>query len=429
MSSDLAVRATGLGKCYQIYDKPRDRLKQTLLRGRRQFYREFWALHDVCLEVRRGEALGIIGRNGSGKSTLLQLLAGTLTPTTGTVQIDGRVAALLELGSGFNPEFTGRENVYMNGAILGIGRAEMARRFAAIESFADIGSFIDQPTKTYSSGMMVRLAFSVAINIDPDILLVDEALAVGDAAFHFKCLERLDTLARNGLTLVFVSHSMDMIKTFCNHVLYLEAGAVKASGAPDEMAELYLCDVRVEQQRSRDATSPVRWKEPLYSTGQSAFGTDDGRIVRAEFVDTNEQSADFGAGAEIAFVIDLEYKASVCRPSLSVLVQDRRMMLIGGRTFPLAGVRTGDDLVRARVQCSIPGSLTAGRFFVTLRLEERKSEELFFPIDKQIGVLSFEVFRRRRDALGAVDLAIQAIELPLGDAQALGRPEAISSPG
>ncbi len=273
----------GLGKRYEIYDKPQDRLKQTLFRGRRQFYREFWALRDVSLDVRKGETVGIIGRNGCGKSTLLQLIAGTLSATTG--ERARSTAAWPRCSSSARAsirDFTGRENVFMNGAILGIPRAEMERRFDDIAAFADIGDFIDQPIKTYSSGMIVRLAFSVSINVDPDILIVDEALAVGDAAFQFKCLERLDTLTKSGVTLLFVSHNMEMVRTFCNRVVYLEAGRVKATGAPEDMAELYFFDLRAEQQRSRGTGSPVTWKQPLYGSGQAAFGTEDGRIVGAE---------------------------------------------------------------------------------------------------------------------------------------------------
>src|SRR5215831_16656465 len=184
---DAVIAVRGLGKRYEIYAQPRDRLLQSLFRGRRQFFQEFWALADLSFDVRRGETVGIIGRNGSGKSTLLQLIAGTLTPTTGTVRVGGRITALLELGSGFNPEFSGRENVFLNGAILGLGQDEIKSRFDAITEFADIGEFIEQPVKFYSSGMTVRLAFAVQAMVDPDILIVDEALAVGDEKFQRKC--------------------------------------------------------------------------------------------------------------------------------------------------------------------------------------------------------------------------------------------------
>ena len=185
------IRVENLSKCYQIYDKPQHRLWQGLFRGRKQFFREFWALKDVSFEVRRGETVGIIGRNGSGKSTLLQMICGTLTPTSGTIDVRGRVGALLELGAGFNPEFTGRENVYMNGSILGLTREEIDARYEDIVAFADIGQFIDQPLKTYSSGMYVRLAFAVIANIEADVLVIDEALAVGDAFFVQKCMRFL----------------------------------------------------------------------------------------------------------------------------------------------------------------------------------------------------------------------------------------------
>ncbi len=413
MSSDLAIDAKKLGKSYQIYEKPRDRLKQTLFRGRRQFYRDFWALRDIDLAVEKGETVGIIGRNGSGKSTLLQLLAGTLTPTTGEININGRVAALLELGAGFNPDFTGRENVFMNGAILGIERAEMELRFDEIARFADIGNFIDQPTKTYSSGMLVRLAFSVSINVDPNILIVDEALAVGDAGFQFKCLERLDALTKSGVTLLFVSHDIAMVKTFCNRVVYLKDGIAKASGAPEEMAEMYFFDVRAEQQQSRDAGSAMTWKPPLYSSGQSAFGTEEGRIVSANFGNGGGQFAGFAVGEQISIIVEAEHKSTVKNPHLSILLQDRRMLQIGGQTFELTGTPGADGMTRVRAQCSFPARLSGGHYFITLRLEDRKSEDLLFPVDKQTGLMSFEIIQPSKEFLGTVDLGMTWSEVPI----------------
>ena len=230
MSSDIAIRVSALGKCYQIYGRPQDRLKQSLWLGRRRFYREFWALRDATFDVRRGEAVGIIGRNGSGKSTLLQIVAGTVAPSTGDVEVNGRVAALLELGSGFNPEFSGRENVFLNGAILGMPPGEIAARFDEIASFADIGEFIEQPVKIYSSGMLVRLAFAVQAFLKPDVLIVDEALAVGDLAYQHKCMRRIRQLLDGGTTLLLVSHGLDMVKRFCDRGLWLDEGRLRYSG-------------------------------------------------------------------------------------------------------------------------------------------------------------------------------------------------------
>jgi len=238
-SNEIAIRAKNLGKCYQIYNKPQDRLKQALLRGRKQYYREFWALRDVSFEVKKGETLGIIGRNGSGKSTLLQLISKILTPTNGEIEVNGRIAALLELGAGFSPEFTGRENVYMNGAILGFTQQEMDERFDEIEKFADIGDFIDQPVKTYSSGMYVRLAFAVQACVEPDILIVDEALAVGDIFFQQKCYRRLNELREKGSTILLVSHTMNDVEQFCQRALLLHHGALALQGASGEVVKRY----------------------------------------------------------------------------------------------------------------------------------------------------------------------------------------------
>lgn len=241
------IEVAGLSKCFHTYARPGDRLRQALLPPVQRFigqtpspyYSEFWALREVSLSVGRNETVGIVGRNGSGKSTLLQCICGTLTPTLGTVRTHGRVAALLELGSGFNPEFSGRDNVFMNGAVLGLGRAEIEQRFDAIAAFADIGAFLEQPVKTYSSGMAVRLAFAVAINLNPDVLVVDEALSVGDELFQRKCFARIETLKADGMTVLFVSHSGATVVELCDRAVLLDGGELLAMGRPGEVVSRY----------------------------------------------------------------------------------------------------------------------------------------------------------------------------------------------
>ena len=239
MPSDIAIAARGLAKSYQIYDKPIDRIKQGLWRGKRQFYREFHALKDVSFTIAQGETVGIVGRNGSGKSTLLQLICGTLAPSHGEIDIRGRVAALLELGAGFNPEFTGKENVYLNAAIMGMTNDEIGSRFDRIAVFADIGSFMDQPVRTYSSGMYVRLAFATAINVEPDILVIDEALSVGDEAFQRKCFSRIQEIKNNGGTILFVSHAASAVVELCDRAILLDAGEILLSGKPKQVITQY----------------------------------------------------------------------------------------------------------------------------------------------------------------------------------------------
>ncbi|ENA32566.1 MULTISPECIES: ABC transporter ATP-binding protein [Pseudomonas] len=247
MSSEISIKVDNLSKCYHIYDQPRDRLKQFILPrlqkmlgvNPKQYFREFWALNNVSFEVKRGETVGIVGRNGGGKSTLLQLICGTLNPTHGTVETKGRIAALLELGSGFNPEFTGRENVYMNAAVLGLSTSEVDARFDDIASFADIGNFIEQPVKKYSSGMMLRLAFAVQVAIDPDILIVDEALAVGDEKFQRKCFSRLEDLKSKGTSVLFVSHSASSIIELCDRALLIDGGSRLMYGVAPQIVRSY----------------------------------------------------------------------------------------------------------------------------------------------------------------------------------------------
>ena len=242
-----AIEATGVNKSYFVYDVASDRLKQFFLPklykllgiSSKKYYREFSVLQNITFEVMKGETVGIIGSNGAGKSTLLQILCGTLSPTSGRIKIDGRVAALLELGSGFNPNFTGRENIYMNASILGLTDQEIDSRFDDIVSFAEIGDYLNQPVKTYSSGMYVRLAFSVIINVDADILVIDEALSVGDAFFQAKCMTKIDSIIKKGVTVLFVSHDISAVKSLCSRTLWIDKGKIKAFGITADVARLY----------------------------------------------------------------------------------------------------------------------------------------------------------------------------------------------
>ncbi|MFM0240621.1 ABC transporter ATP-binding protein [Paraburkholderia phytofirmans] len=236
---DIAIHVRDLSKRYELYAKPHHRLAQMLLRGRRQFFGEFWPLRNISFNVKKGEAVGIVGRNGAGKSTLLQIIAGVLSPTQGDVEVHGRVAALLELGSGFNPEFTGRENAYLNGSILGLTRKEMDAAMPEIIRFAAIGDFFDQPVKHYSSGMMVRVAFAVQVQLNPDVLIVDEALAVGDALFQKRCYQRIRQLRDRGVAILFVSHDIESVRTFTDRAILLHHGEVMAAGPSGEVVLAY----------------------------------------------------------------------------------------------------------------------------------------------------------------------------------------------
>lgn len=281
MSSELAIKVEHLSKCYLIYGHPQDRLKQMLMRGRKKYYREFWALRDVSFEIRRGETVGIVGRNGGGKSTLLQLICGTTNPTGGIVQASGRIAALLELGSGFNPEFTGRENVYLNASVLGLGRAEIDARFGAIADFAELGDFIDQPVKTYSSGMTVRLAFSVAINVQPEVLIIDEALAVGDELFQRKCFSRIEEIRAAGATILFVSHSSSTVVELCDRAILLDAGEQLAQGDPKQVIDYYHKLLYAPEDGRARVREEIKGVYAAAAPGAAVdAGEDDSRVVR-----------------------------------------------------------------------------------------------------------------------------------------------------
>ncbi len=450
MSSDLAIRVAGLGKAFAIYDKPHHRLLQQILPGRRAWHREFHALHDVSFEVRRGETVGIVGRNGSGKSTLLQIVCGTLAPSAGTVEVHGRIAALLELGAGFNPEFTGRENVYLNGTVLGLTRAEVEARFDAIAAFADIGEFIDQPVKSYSSGMYVRLAFAVAIHVVPDILVVDEALSVGDEAFQRKCYARIQRLREDGATVLFVSHSAGTVIELCSRAILLDRGECLAIGtpkhviaryhkllyAPAERAETLRAELRAER---RDGPSSGVAHPASMLDGASAARTD-ATAHAAELAETAwfepglvpQSTVHYAArGAEIldphietpggrhvnvlrpggafVYVYRVHFQQAACAVRFGMLFKTTTGVELAGAVsaqpadaLPL--IEAGQSIeVRFRFRCLLaPGTYFANAGVLGLIGE---SEEY---LDRRIDVAMFRVLPDpQRLATGHVDLDVQ----------------------
>lgn len=363
--SEIAISLQNISKCYQIYARPQDRLKQSIIprlrrwvRARsRQYYREFWALKSISFEVKKGETVGIVGRNGSGKSTLLQILCGTLTPTIGEVNVVGRVGALLELGSGFNPEFTGRENIYMSSAILGLSHEQVEERFQDIVAFADIGDFIEQPIKTYSSGMYVRLAFSVIAHADADILVIDEALSVGDVFFGQKCMRFLRDFMQRG-TVIFVSHDTAAVLNLCDRVIWLRDGEIAGEGPSKEVTALYLEDLYYEGHAEltpvsemlpivesdadltpRDMrqdlinTSPYRNDIEIFDFTQNsrAFGTGQATVVDAGFYDADSNPLSWIVGGEkVRLTIKCRAIAKLTMPIVGFEVYDRLGQTIFG---------------------------------------------------------------------------------------------------
>ncbi|MBU4260898.1 MAG: ATP-binding cassette domain-containing protein [Proteobacteria bacterium] len=393
---EMAIRVRGVSKCYQIYGQPRDRLKQSVLPRLRRwigltslaYYEEFYALRDVSFDVAPGEMVGIIGRNGSGKSTLLQLIAGTLNPSAGDIQVRGRIAALLELGAGFNPEFTGRENVFLSAAILGLDHARTEAIFGEVADFADIGEFLERPVKTYSSGMYVRLAFAVSVCLKPDILIVDEALSVGDAAFQFKCLKRLERMQQEGVTMLFVSHDMGMVQSFCRRAIYLEDGKIKGIGDPETIASQYFFDSREQHRQALGLRRPIRQQPKLGDASMSAaFGNGEGEISRAVFVETQNKQTQVRLGEPLTLEVDVICPAGDGDLALAVVVQNHRLLEITGKRFLLDS--SDNHLRRFRLQ--LENRLTLGDYFITLRLLRRITHQDFLPLQSQIAALHFRV--------------------------------------
>lgn len=365
MGEEIAISLKNVSKCFKRYDRPVDKLKEVLL-PTKSYAQEFWALKDINLNICKGETFGIIGQNGSGKSTLLQIIVGTLTPTTGQVFVNGRVSALLELGSGFNPEFTGRQNVFFNGRILGLSQEEIETKFDDIAAFADIGDFIDQPVKTYSSGMFVRLAFAVAVNVEPDILVVDEALAVGDGIFVHKCMAKIKDFQDLGGTILFVSHDSGSISRLCSQAMWINEGKLVEKGEPAEICKHYQAwmyqEINNSQKLLVKEKLPVGkfdhqnlkdevnsgflmkkinnpYTEKPYSGFQNMerFGTGRAEIINIESLDSNSQAINFiYPGEEIYFKVTTIAHDEIEKPIIGCSLYDRlRTPLTAWNTYQL----------------------------------------------------------------------------------------------
>jgi len=350
MLFDWAIEARDLGKCYSLFERPGDRLKQ-LLWGRwrnpaKAYYRDFWALKDVNFVVAPGEVVGIVGRNGAGKSTLLQMVCGTLAPSTGDLQVRGRVAALLELGAGFNPDFTGLENIYMNAAILGLSRAQVRERLDSIVAFADIGDFIRQPVKSYSSGMYMRLAFAVATSVEPDILVIDEALSVGDGAFARKSFDRIMGLKEAGKTILFCSHSMYQVEALCSRALWIEAGTLRMAGSAAEVTSAYQSSLNASVAVTANALSGLAAAAPPVALASAPPGA--GKINQivgtADGVTGRELKVASGKSdlhITLTFSIDPELPA----PGVAFGVNDANLLTV-------ASVLSGNDGIQIKMDAN-----------------------------------------------------------------------------
>lgn len=399
MSSEIAIRGRDAGKCYRIYRKPQDRLKQVFARRGRKHYSEYWALRGVSFEIRRGETVGIIGRNGAGKSTLLQIIAGTLQPSEGMVEINGRVAALLELGAGFNPEFTGRENVLLSASVMGLSSAQITERFPAIAEFAGIGDFMDQPVKLYSSGMFARLAFAVAAHVDADILIVDEILAVGDAAFVQKCMRFIHRFKRYG-TLLLVSHEPGSITSLCDRAIWLDRGEIREIGSAKDVSQAYVASLYAEGEeasgfliggsRKSEVKQGRRIDDPRRAVLEDSnrrneievfdfdpdgpwFGKRGGTILNAALLDPEgRRLVALTGGEEVVLQVTAEAHTLLLQPIIGFYVKDRLgQNVFGDNTFLIyrhAGVQTlpGQKLV-ARFHFQLP-FLPTGDYAVNVAL-------------------------------------------------------------
>ena len=407
MCSDIAIKVENLSKFYPIYKHPSDRLKELFLpkflNKSKNYFREFWALKEISFEIKKGETIGVIGRNGSGKSTLLQLICGTLHQTSGSIQTQGRIAALLELGSGFNPEFTGIENIYLNAAIIGLTKNEVDNRLDNIISFSDIGEFIHQPVKTYSSGMYVRLAFSVAINVSPDILIVDEALAVGDPAFQLKCMKKFEEFRQKGTTIILVSHDLGSILQFSSRCILLDAGKKLDVETPKQAVDTFR-KILVNQQSSHDskhylgkmATLKTRnWaKHFSLNAGCEIYGNKKAEITDFGIFERNGNisSQKIYFGETYIFKMQVTFHEQALDPIFTLTIRDLTGKEIAGTNTLNEKIVTGNFLKGNKVEVSFQFStkLSPGNYLLTFACSGYESDQ-FIVYERLYHILILEV--------------------------------------
>ena len=430
MSSDSSISVRGLGKDYRIYERPIDRIREMYSVRGRSYHSVFTALDDVSFDVAPGETVGIIGPNGSGKSTLLEIVCGTLTPTRGTVSVSGRLAALLELGAGFNPAFSGRENVYLNAALLGISKEEVQDRFQDIVDFAGIGEFIEHPVSTYSSGMYVRLAFATAVNTDPDILIVDEALAVGDIRFQRKCFRRFQEMQKAGKTILFVTHSVDLVQAHCSRAIYLKSGKVRSKGEPKTVIQDYLEDLfGSESSHEGDDPSPREQEgyprnlqsgldqdlprdlcssRPLYNPNEYRWG--DRRAVIFDYALRSEDGPIHG-GIERGQKLSLDVSINLTE-SIDDLIIGFTVKTVDGRTvfgantrergIELPSLAAGDSLA---VQFCFVCALIPGEYFLSIGIAQDDQSRDNIAVDRRYDLIHMPV-RGSSGDFGVADLSL-----------------------
>ena len=395
-----AIEARNVTKMYRVYPAPAARLKEILLLNRRRFYQEFWALNGVSFEIARGGVFGVIGPNGSGKSTLLEIVTGTLEPTGGQVITRGRIAALLSLGAGFNPEFTGRENVFLNGEILGLSRAEIARSLPHIERFAEIGEFLDRPVKTYSTGMYLRLAFSAAIHVDPEILVVDEVLAVGDAIFVNRCVQKFEELRRRGVTVLLVTHDVGLVKLLCDRAMLLYRGRALAQGDPNDVVNRYNGLVLERQRTFAEANLPalpVAGESPDPLEYSFRHGDRQAEVVRVELLNEAGQPARaFHSGEDMQARVQVRFREPHPRPVVGIMIRTRIGMEVYGTNTELEDAGPGPaergDLIE--VTFAFACRLTPQEYTLTVATQSPDGTSHDWLDD----VLTFQVVDARRAA-------------------------------
>jgi ABC-type polysaccharide/polyol phosphate transport system ATPase subunit len=393
-ADDIVIRAQKVSKCYQLYDNPQDRLKQAIYRryhsllGRplKDYARSFWALTDVSFDLKKGETIGIIGRNGSGKSTLLQIVCGTLASTSGFIETRGRVAALLELGAGFNPDFTGRENVYMNATILGLTKQEIDARFDEIAAFADIGDFVEQPVKTYSSGMVARLAFSVAVQVDPDVLIVDEALSIGDMAFQEKSFTRMKQIRERGTSILFVSHSISAVRNFCDRAMWLDRGRIRSIGERLSVTDEYQKEMEAEIRRELVPLSD-RMKLGL---GDASRDHDNRTII---IVETSVDKHTYRMGEDIKIDVRLRYNKNPPLYGVGLIIEN-----MDGNVVTILNTLRDDICLQEQVEHVTltirDNHFAPGQYHVTVSICDGHG---MFSYDKWDSCMGFEVEMERSD--------------------------------